>query len=146
MGMTATDVAEAQGKGVGNLAHAVDAAISRATAERVEIELGGRTRTLLMDMNALVLIEEAIEKDILNDSSWLDNPKMREVRAITWACLVHDDPSLEDAENGPKLVGSWISLDRLGELLEAIGRAFEAAMPKPVEGDRPKNRAGRRSS
>jgi hypothetical protein len=95
----------------------------------VPIELGGKERHLLLDLNAMVAFEEATGKNILSGLS----AKMgaSELRALLYACLRHEDEKLTLKE-----VGAWITTENMGEVARQITAAWTAAMPEKAEGDK----------
>jgi len=94
-----------------------------------------KERYLLLDLNAMVAFEEETGKNLFdsNVSQELSaglNPK--DLRALLWACLLHEDESLT-----PKQVGSWLRYDNLAEVAEKLVTAWGAAMPDAPKGDAP---------
>jgi hypothetical protein len=96
----------------------------------VKVELGGESRTLLFNNNALIAIEERTGRNMLVDP-FPENMSAKDVRLYTWAALLHSNPKLE-----LETVGSWIELRNVMTVLRALGEAFAKALPpvKPVEG------------
>jgi ABC-type Zn uptake system ZnuABC Zn-binding protein ZnuA len=74
-------------------------------------------------MNAMVSFEEATGKSILKGFD-KENMGVKELRALIWCCLLHDDEGLTQ-----KNVGSWIDIDNMAEVQEKFMEAFTAAMP-----------------
>ena len=100
-----------------------------ALQESVNIELGGKTRQLRYDFNALVALEDELNISIQDIGKLLGGAvKLRDLRAILWAGLIHDDATLT-----PKAVGAMINgVKEMADLGKAIRAAIEAAFP-PTE-------------
>lgn len=82
-----------------------------------------RERPLKLTLNSMIKFQEATGKDILKG---LDPEKMRldDIRALLWACLIHDDKELTlDA------VGDMVELSSLESICTAVSRALAQAMP-----------------
>ena len=94
--------------------------------ESVNVELGGQTRQLRYDFNALVALEDELKISIADIGMLLSGSvKLKDLRAILWAGLIHADESLT-----PKEVGAMIgSVEDMKVLGEAIRQAIEAAFP-----------------
>lgn len=92
-------------------------------ARGVPIEIGSRTRRLVLDFNSLAAVEEVTGKNMLLSREWA-SPDVRLLRAVIWAGLLHDEPNLDIEE-----VGRWISEVGVGALIEPYTRARLAAMP-----------------
>lgn len=84
-----------------------------------------KERTLKLDLNAMVAFEEAAGKKFVDAS--FDKGKMspKDLRAILWACLIHEDDALT-----VKQVGSWVTASNLIEVTLKLNKAFEVALPK----------------
>lgn len=89
---------------------------------RVTIELD-KPRTLVMSMNAFCSAEEILGFGLMNEVRF---EEMRVVRALLWAGLIHEDPSLTLAEAG-RLAdiapGGWPYVS------ERVSLAIEASQP-----------------
>jgi len=83
-----------------------------------------KERHLLMNLNAMVSFEEATGKSLFQG---IDPKGMtaKDFRALLWACLLHEDESLE-----LKDVGKMIHAGNMGELSEKIAQAWEIASPE----------------
>ena len=109
----------------------------------VDIEIGGKPRTLKIDMNALAEVEDRLNISGLNDIlPLLDRVSVRAVRCLLWAALIHEDPDLTEKE-----VGSWTMniQEVVSPLIKALGVAFKTPDdPKAAEGNgaRPAAKAG----
>lgn len=82
-----------------------------------KLMLGEVERTLRYDLNALAELEDALGVPL----SELGNieMKIKNVRSILWAGLLHEDESLTEKE-----VGKHITIDNMEEVQKAIGEAF----------------------
>ncbi len=83
-----------------------------------------KERHLLMNLNAMVSFEEATGKSLFQG---IDPKGMtaKDFRALLWACLLHEDESLE-----LKDVGKMIHAGDMGELSGKIAQAWEVASPE----------------
>lgn len=93
----------------------------------VPIELGGQTRMLHFDVNALVLLEERMGMDAL--SVFRRPPGFRMVRECLYAGLVYGEPALT-----PERVGQMMDardVAQFSRLVAAIIEAAQAALPSP---------------
>jgi len=92
------------------------------------IELGGKTRNLRYDFNAFVALEEALNISIAEIGALLTGSvKLRDLRAILWAGLIHEDRALTQEDVG-KAIGGMQDMAALGV---AVRAALEAAFPAP---------------
>lgn len=92
----------------------------------VSIELD-KKRNLLLDLNAMVNFEEATGKNILQGAS-LDNLSAKDLRALLWACLLHEDKDLTLEQ-----VGEMIHGGNMESIANKLTSAWEVATP---EGDK----------
>ncbi|MFW6079005.1 MAG: hypothetical protein ACODAE_05250 [Gemmatimonadota bacterium] len=90
----------------------------------VTLELAGETRRLRYDFNALCDLEDALGRPLSALSE--DSAGFREIRAMLWAGLIHEDPDLTLRDAGA-LLGRHIED---GGRLEAVGEATERAMAR----------------
>lgn len=93
--------------------------------QMVDIEVGGFSRRLRFDFNAIAALEEATGKTI---SEIGDNPGAREIRAMLWAGLLHELPKLTINQ-----AGDMIDFEKIGYIGEKIQEAFALAMGQPVQ-------------
>jgi len=98
------------------------------TNPSVEIEIGGKLRHLLLDLNAMATFEEIVGKSFF-DLSETEHMGARELRAFLYVCLLHEDDSLTLEQ-----VGSWITMESMGGIAKRLTRALKAAMPDSREG------------
>lgn len=86
-----------------------------------------KERTLLFDLNAFACLEEEYGSvDEALDA--LAKGKVKALRAILWAGLIHEDESLT-----VKDVGKLLTLAELQRVAEAVNEALAQALPKPNE-------------
>ena len=98
-----------------------------------DIELD-KPRRLLIDFNAMCNFEEATGKAFLEfaDSMTAGTAPMKDIRALLWACLIHEDKSLSIEK-----VGELFTYSTVQEVVMKLLEAFKANMPEKEEGDRP---------
>lgn len=89
----------------------------------VEITLD-KVRHLKLDLNAMAEFEEATGKSLM-DGKFGKNMTPKDLRAMLWACLLHEDEKVT-----LKQVGSWVSVSNLLEVSGKLNEAFEVAMPE----------------
>lgn len=108
----------------------------------IQMELGGKLRTLQFDMNAFAelearfgSVETAMEK--------LSEGKMADVRLILWVSLIHEEAILDEVSGEPKgynitpyQVGSWIKNPAmLREASAKIGQIMTSSLPQAEDVD-----------
>jgi len=94
----------------------------------VEIDLGGRKRHLKLDLNAMCEFQEATGKNLFETEviqSLSKDIVPADLRALVWACLLHEDDSLTIKE-----VGSWITIENMLYVANDIARTSQAAIPE----------------
>lgn len=92
----------------------------------VTVELGGRTRRLVYDWNAIAALEEA-GRPMLDGTGWRISDA-RSLRLLLWAGLLRDDPSLTVED-----VGRMIPMR--GAQRAAIVAAYEEALRRSIAAD-----------
>ncbi len=92
-------------------------------ARPVEVTLD-RTRGMRMDLNALAKAEELTGRNFMQQGAW-EGMGFREVRALVYACLYHEDPSLTLEQ-----VGEMLHPGNLPEVVQALQEVFRGAMPE----------------
>ena len=106
-----------------------------ARNKSVPVELGGATRTLKLNLNALEAFESTMgvsmtaltEKDANGDP--VIRVPVKTLRVMLWAFLLTDEPSLTIHQ-----VGEWVDFDNLREVTEAITKCMTTAVSKqPAE-------------
>ena len=90
---------------------------------RIPVDLD-RPRTLVLDFNALCKVEEVTGINLLVGEAAFSS--MRMVRAMVWAGLLHEDPTLSLHR-----VGEILQTSNMEKILDAIVKAYDAAMPEP---------------
>ncbi len=84
-----------------------------------------KERTLKLDLNAMVAFEEVTGHNLMKGQFKSDDMTPKDLRAILWACLLHEDENLTE-----KQVGSWITAENMEEIAEHLNESFELAMPQ----------------
>jgi len=93
------------------------------------IKLGGRVRHLRYDFNALVALEEVLGSPMSEVGNLVSGSvRLKDLRAIIWAGLLHEDKSLTEED-----VGGWIEIPELADVADKIRQAFELMMPDAGE-------------
>lgn len=93
-----------------------------------------KKRSLLLDLNAMVNVEEATGKNLLQGDS-LNNLSAKDLRALLWACLLHEDKELTLEQ-----VGGMVHSGNMESIASKLTSAWEVAMP---EGDKNAPLAGK---
>jgi len=91
----------------------------------VPITLGGKTRHLRYDFNALVALEKELGlpiSDIGNLAA--GSVSLSDLRAFIWASLLHENKDLT-----PEEVGEWLDFSVVGEIADKVSEAFTGAFP-----------------
>ena len=91
---------------------------------KVKIALD-KPRTLLFNLNAMIAFGEATGKNLMDGTFDSKSMSLRDLRAMLWACLTHEDETLTEKE-----VGSLITPDNMVRVTSALKEAFEVAMPE----------------
>jgi len=94
----------------------------RPTVKTVTIDLD-RERVLRFDFNALSLFEETTGLNSLDASIW-GALNAKNLRAMLWAALRHEDPSLTQEQ-----VGSMLHSGNIAYITERITEAYKASTP-----------------
>ena len=84
----------------------------------------GVERTIKFTLNAMAELEDRYGS-VEEAFKQLDNNSIKAVRCILWAGLIHEDPDLTEQQ-----VGNLIDIQYMQELMESLGTAFDADMPK----------------
>lgn len=92
-------------------------------AEGIAIELD-RPRTLVCDFNALIEFQRIVGRNPIQGNP-LEQVDPETIRALLWACLIHEDPdlTLED-------VGRMITFRNFTYVANRLIEAWEAALPE----------------
>ena len=94
-----------------------------------------KERRLLVNFSAMCSFEEATGKkylDFMSETMQTGSMAMTDVRALLWACLIHEDETLT-----LKQVSDLVEYESVTGILKALQEAMLANMPEPKEGDRP---------
>jgi hypothetical protein len=98
----------------------------------VTIELGGKTRHLKYDLNAIAEISDRLHITVkLNNfaQDLMSTPlSFSALRVLLWAGLRHEDSELTIEQ-----VGSWVDLDNMGEVWERFFMLFGDKFSAKVE-------------
>ena len=95
----------------------------------VEINLGGKNRKLIFDMNAMCEIEELFDISLMtNMEEFFSSLSFRKLRATVWAMLSREIPRPDINE-----VGDWISEANLAEVGKQIKEALTAGSDGPID-------------
>lgn len=87
-----------------------------------------KPRALLYDMNAFIELEE-LYGDVNKAFKGLEQLKMKPIRDMIWAGLLHEDESLT-----PKQVGKILNIANLEEIALKITEALGVSLPEPEVG------------
>lgn len=102
---------------------------------KTKVDIGGKSRELRFDFNALVQFEEDTGLNVLDGAVW-NNMTATSLRALLRAALLHKEPELTLAE-----VGGWLELTDTAKIGEVLAAVFSSAMPEPS--DDPEDKAGK---
>lgn len=107
----------------------------RQNAAPVKLDLGGKIRTIVYDLNAFAELEVRYGS-VDAAMEQLNEGKVSTVRIILWAGLIHEEAVIDESTGEPikynitpYQVGSWITMDRLGTIMDAINRAVTGSLP-----------------
>jgi len=84
-----------------------------------------KVRHLKLDLNAMAEFEEVTGKSLMAGKFHGKNMTPKDLRAMLWACLIHEDEQLT-----LKQVGSWVTVSNLLEVAGKLNDAFEVSMPE----------------
>lgn len=88
----------------------------------VSVDLGGQTRHLLYDLNALCTLKaQGINLLAPSDDKDTEDPVV--LRALLWAGFLHETPTLTVEQ-----VGRWVTMERIGELAETFAVALTGSL------------------
>lgn len=96
----------------------------------LEIELD-KPRKFMLDLNAFALVEETLDMDFM-DALEKSARSARTLRAVLWAGLRKDDPTLTLEQ-----VGEMISISNMEIISDAINKAMLSQMPESSPEDAP---------
>jgi hypothetical protein len=104
---------------------------------KASITLGGKARNLRYEMNALPELEGALRLTIAEIGRRLQKGKVgtREVRALVWAGLLHEDEDLTIRQ-----VGTWLTeadflknSETRDKIMERVFEALAESFPEAVK-------------
>jgi hypothetical protein len=96
------------------------------------LELGGKTRILVIDFNAQAAFEEATGLSVFDKKVLTNRPSPRIVRAMVWAALLHNDEQVAFDEFGRMTNPPELTVTAVGKLIthsnsiEAAKKSFKA--------------------
>lgn len=101
----------------------------RLDKESVLVEIAGKTRRLRYDINALCALEAELGMPLLTISKLLSTGRIwvTHIRAILWAGLLHEEPSLTVKQAGD-LLGN---MKEIPTITKAAMEAMESAWGEP---------------
>lgn len=102
----------------------------------VTIELGGKTRRIFFDLNAVAEIGDKLKIEIrLDDLGAIARTPLplSALRTVVWAGLRHEEPDLTEQQ-----VGAWIHQDNIAEVFRAFlgllpNNSSDGAIPTTLE-------------
>jgi hypothetical protein len=95
---------------------------------RVQVQLD-RERTLVLGFNTMCLVEKVTGRSMITDAEEVFRT-FTGFRALAWAGLVHEDPTLT-----LEFVGDLIGESEVYETFEKVITAWTAALPEPKESE-----------
>lgn len=98
-------------------------------SKTVKINLD-KPRTLLLDMNAMIAFDNVTGLNYLEFSRNLKNASAKELRALLWCMLIHEDRELTIDE-----VGAMVTKDNLQDVFIALLTAQMINMPEAEQTD-----------
>lgn len=99
----------------------------------VDIELGGKVRTMRLDLNALCgLAEEGQDLDSLKLLLVAGKTTLLTLRLMLWAFLISDADDKGEADFSKKTVGGWIDAENMAYCGKKLGEFINA---QPVAKD-----------
>lgn len=99
------------------------------------VDLGDKSRTLVLNMNAMSIIENELNVNLMQDGgNFFGSLDFTKMRVLIWAMLYKEDPR-------PTLldVGEWLSEADLEKVSDGIGKLFAL----DSKGDDAPKRAGK---
>ena len=96
--------------------------------QKVEIEIGGKTRTLLYDMFAFAELEKEYG-DLAGVQAALGMGSIKSIMTMLRAGLLHEDENITIKE-----IGHGMNLRNLQDVVEKITIAIVNSLPQPEEG------------
>jgi len=93
--------------------------------KKITVTIGGAVFNLKYDMNAFIEIEE-VHGSIKMAFKDLEDGKLKTIRTVLWAGLLHENESLT-----LKQVGAMIDFKDVANIIEKIQEAMEDSLPDP---------------
>lgn len=84
-----------------------------------------KPRNMALDLNAMIAYEKATGRSFLKGEVDLENIGLAEMRALLWAMLLTDDPTLTQEQ-----VGGMITAGNIKQLAADLAIGLKAAMPE----------------
>jgi len=81
-----------------------------------------KPRHLLLDLNAMVNFQKMTGKDLWDTG---DNFSANDLRALLWACLQHEEPTLTPGD-----VGKMVHIGNMRQVTETLKGLYIGAMPE----------------
>lgn len=99
----------------------------------IPIELD-KERNLLLDLNAMAEFEDLTNKNLFNLGT---DFSASDVRALLWACLVHEDEGLTLRD-----VGGMIGPGNMEYIVQKLEQVYSTQLPQDKGQSQPKNAEG----
>jgi len=90
----------------------------------VSIELGGKQRELVYNLNSFAALEEKLGRSLFGEDGF-NFQSFRELRLFLWAAFLHGEPTIT-----PDEVGAMISTANLNDVQVALAKAMEVSTPE----------------
>ena len=85
-----------------------------------------KERHFRLTMNSLIKFQEVTGKDLVTGSDTTKlNLNLADLRALMWACLIHEDKGLTLEQ-----VGDMIDLQDIDRVSQALAEALQASLPQ----------------
>lgn len=101
--------------------------LTGSDAQKISVDLPGGARTLYFDTFALISLELELGMTFVEIAD-LDFDGIREIRALLWAGLLHEDPLLTIRN-----AGDLLTAENLSDVQMAVARAFTASFANVPE-------------
>jgi len=86
-----------------------------------------KKRNLLLNLNAMVSFEDVTGRNLLQGIA-IGDMSTKDLRALLWACLIHEDKELTLEQ-----VGEMIHAGNMTDIFTKLTEAWEAATPEESE-------------
>ncbi|MNB69318.1 hypothetical protein D3C75_158460 [compost metagenome] len=118
--------------------------VNAVKAPRVSIEAGGKSRTLLFDLNSFAELERKYGS-VDAAMTKLQSGSVIAARDMLWAGLIHEEAVLDEVTGEPIKynitpfqVGSWLTVSDIESISGLINAAMASSMTQPDETSTPK--------